>query len=110
MQSLISTLITTILGMVTSYVGIMQVLNGEMTLGGYMAFSTLSSYFTNPVSELVSLQMSIQQAQISIKRLTEIMDYESEQDETREYTEMEKSTVTLSSRMSPSATAAVLRP
>ena len=34
--------------------------------------------------------MSIQQAQISIKRLTEIMDYESEQDETREYTEMEK--------------------
>ena len=89
-QSLISTLITTILGMVTSYVGIMQVLNGEMTLGGYMAFSTLSSYFTNPVSELVSLQMSIQQAQISIKRLTEIMDYESEQDETREYTEMEK--------------------
>ena len=46
-QSLISTLITTILGMVTSYVGIMQVLNGEMTLGGYMAFSTLSSYFTN---------------------------------------------------------------
>ena len=89
-QSLISTLITTILGMVTSYVGIMQVLNGEMTLGGYMAFSTLSSYFTSPVSELVGLQMSIQQAQISIKRLTEIMDYESEQDETREYTEMEK--------------------
>ena len=89
-QSLISTLITTILGMVTSYVGIMQVLNGEMTLGGYMAFSTLSAYFTSPVSELVGLQMSIQQAQISIKRLTEIMDYESEQDETREYTEMEK--------------------
>ena len=88
-QSLVSTLITTILGMVTSYVGIMQVLNGDMTLGGYMAFSTLSSYFTSPVSELVSLQMSIQQAQISIKRLTEIMDYESEQDPDREYTEME---------------------
>ena len=55
--------------------------------------------------------MSIQQAQISIKRLTEIMDYESEQDETREYTEMEKDRWwTLSSRMSPSATAAVPRP
>ena len=86
-QSLISTLITTILGMVTSYVGIMQVLNGEMTLGGYMAFSTLSSYFTNPVSELVSLQMSIQQAQISIKRLTEIMDYPAE-DEANEGSEL----------------------
>ncbi len=33
--------------------------------------------------------MSIQQAQISIKRLTEIMDYESEQDLEKEYTEME---------------------
>ena len=89
-QSLISSVIMTVLNMVTTYVGITQVLNGQLTLGGYMAFSTLSSYFTSPVSELVSLQMSIQQAQISIKRLTEIMDYESEQDETREYTEMEK--------------------
>ena len=72
-------MISTILGMVTSYVGIMQVLNGNMTLGSYMAFSTLSTYFTSPVSDLISLQMSIQEAQISMKRLTEIMDYESEQ-------------------------------
>ncbi len=41
-QSLISTLITTVLTMVTTYVGYMQVLNGQLTLGGYMAFSTLS--------------------------------------------------------------------
>ena len=89
-QSLFSTLISTILGMVTSYVGIMQVLNGNMTLGSYMAFSTLSSYFTSPVSDLISMQMSIQEAQISMKRLTEIMDYESEQKDDREYTEMEQ--------------------
>ena len=89
-QSLISSLISTILGMVTTYVGIMQVLNGQMTLGGYMAFSTLSSYFTSPISELISMQMSIQEASISMKRLTEIMDYESEQDPNQEYTEMEQ--------------------
>ena len=77
-QSLISTLITTILGMVTSYVGIMQVLNGEMTLGGFMAFSTLSGYFTSPLSNLIGLQMEIQEASISMKRLTEIMDYPAE--------------------------------
>ena len=76
--------------MVTSYVGIMQVLNGNMTLGSYMAFSTLSSYFTSPVSDLISMQMSIQEAQISMKRLTEIMDYESEQKDDHEYTEMEQ--------------------
>ena len=89
-QSLISSLISTILGMVTTYVGIMQVLNGQMTLGGYMAFSTLSSYFTSPISDLIGMQMSIQEASISMKRLTEIMDYESEQKDDQEYTEMEQ--------------------
>ena len=89
-QSLISSLISTILGMVTTYVGIMQVLNGQLTLGGYMAFSTLSSYFTSPISELINMQMSIQEASISMKRLTEIMDYESEQKPDQEYTEMEQ--------------------
>ena len=78
MQSLISTLITSILGIVTFYVGILQVLNGEMTLGGFMAFSTLSSYFTSPLSNLIGLQMQIQEASISMKRLTEIMDYPAE--------------------------------
>ena len=88
-QSLISSVIMTVLNMVTTYVGITQVLNGQLTLGGYMAFSTLSGYFTSPVSELISMQMSIQEASISMKRLTEIMDYESEQDDDHEYTEME---------------------
>ena len=76
-QSLISSVIMTVLNMVTTYVGITQVLNGQLTLGGYMAFSTLSGYFTSPVSELISMQMSIQEASISMK------------DDDREYTEME---------------------
>ena len=88
-QSLISSVITTVLSMVTTYVGITQVLNGQLTLGGYMAYSTLAGYFTSPVSDPIGMQMSIQEASISMKRLTEIMDYESEQDDTREYTEME---------------------
>ena len=88
-QSLISSVIMTVLSMVTTYVGITQVLNGQLTLGGYMAYSTLAGYFTSPVSDLIGMQMSIQEASISMKRLTEIMDYESEQDDTREYTEME---------------------
>ena len=85
-QGLISSFISTGFGMLTTYVGIMQVLNGEMTLGGYMAFSTLSSYFTSPLSNLIGLQMQIQEASISMKRLTEIMDYPAEY-ETAEGTE-----------------------
>ena len=93
--------------------GISQVLHGEMTLGGFMAFSTLSSYFTSPLSNLISLQMSIQEAGISMKRLTEIMDYpaEDENDEGSELTPLEKvGGATSSSRTSPSATATVLGP
>ena len=78
--------------MLTTYVGISQVLHGEMTLGGFMAFSTLSSYFTSPLSNLIGLQMSIQEAGISMKRLTEIMDYpaEDEANEGSELTPLEK--------------------
>lgn len=91
-QSLISSFISTGFSMLTTYVGISQVLNGEMTLGGFMAFSTLSSYFTSPLSNLIGLQMQIQEATISMKRLTEIMDYPSEYStaEGEEQTDLEK--------------------
>ena len=91
-QGLISSFISTGFSMLTTYVGISQVLNGEMTLGGFMAFSTLSSYFTSPLSNLIGLQMEIQEASISMKRLTEIMDYpaENETAEGMEQSEMEK--------------------
>ena len=86
-QGLISSFISTGFSMLTTYVGISQVLNGEMTLGGFMAFSTLSSYFTSPLSNLIGLQMQIQEASISMKRLTEIMDYPAE-DEANEGCEL----------------------
>ena len=91
-QGLISSFISTGFSMLTTYVGITQVLNGEMTLGGFMAFSTLSGYFTSPLSNLIGLQMQIQEASISMKRLTEIMDYpaENETAEGMEQSEMEK--------------------
>ena len=89
-QTLITTLITTGFSMLTTYIGITQVLQGDITLGSFMAFSTLSSYFTNPVSNLVSLQLQIQEASISMKRLTEIMDYETEQSDEQEHTELEQ--------------------
>ena len=84
-QGLISTFISTGFSMLTTYVGISQVLHGEMTLGGFMAFSTLSSYFTSPLSNLIGLQMSIQEAGISMKRLTEIMDYPAEDENDKGY-------------------------
>lgn len=61
-----------------------------MTLGGFMAFSTLSSYFTSPLSNLIGLQMQIQEASISMKRLGEIMDYPSETVGDEDRTDLDK--------------------
>lgn len=79
-QGTISKIIGSVGNMVLLYVGISSVINNQLTLGSYMAFMTLSSYFLDPISNLISLQLSIQEANISMKRLSEIMDYEREQD------------------------------
>lgn len=91
-QGSISSLISTGGNLLLTYFGIMQVINNEMTLGTMMAFMTLAGYFMDPVSRLVSLQLSIQEANISMKRISEILDYEREQDiETKGiYQELEK--------------------
>ena len=78
-QGTISSMISGIGNLVLMYVGISSVINNDMTLGSYMAFMTLAGYFTDPVSNLVGLQLQIQEANISMKRLAEIMDYEREQ-------------------------------
>ncbi len=77
-QGSISSIISGIGNLVLLYVGISQVINGNLTLGSYMAFMTLAGYFMDPIGNLVSLQLSIQEANISMKRLSEILDYERE--------------------------------
>lgn len=87
-QSLISGIVGSVGNMVLVYVGMLGVIRGDLTLGSYMAFSTLAGYFTNPVSNLVGMQLQIQEAQISIKRLSEIMESKQEQS-TGNYIELE---------------------
>lgn len=77
-QGSISSIISGIGNLVLLYMGISQVINGNLTLGSYMAFMTLAGYFMEPIGNLVNLQLSIQEANISMKRLSEILDYERE--------------------------------
>ncbi|MFA9377905.1 MAG: peptidase domain-containing ABC transporter [Lachnotalea sp.] len=79
-QGSISGVISTVGNLILMYFGIMQVINNDITLGAMMAFTTLSGYFMDPVSRLVGLQLQIQEANISMKRMTEILDYEEEQE------------------------------
>ena len=56
------------------------VIGGEATLGTLVAFMSLAGYFIDPIGRLVSLQLSIQEADISLKRLAEIYEVEEESD------------------------------
>ncbi len=92
-QESISSLVSTIGNLVLMYFGVMQVIEGDITLGSMMAFMTLSGYFMDPVGRLVGLQLQIQEASISMKRISEILDYEREQEEGHGYyQELEKIT------------------
>lgn len=86
-QGAISNLVSTVGNLVLMYVGIMQVIDSNITLGSLMSFMTLSGYFMDPVGRLVSLQLQIQEANISMKRMSEILDYEQEQVVTEEQEE-----------------------
>lgn len=87
-QSSISSLISTAGNLIIMYFGIRQVIDGKLSLGSLMAFTTMAGYFMDPVGRLVSLQLQIQEANISMKRLTEILDYDTEQSED-EFNELE---------------------
>lgn len=88
-QGVVSSLVSMLFNTIMTYVGITQVLEGTLSLGSYMAFTTLAGYFTSPISNLISLQYSIQECTISMKRLTEIMDHELEQPADQTFNELE---------------------
>ncbi|SDP50468.1 peptidase domain-containing ABC transporter [Clostridium gasigenes] len=80
-QGTISGGVSTIGNLVLMYIGARMIMNGDITLGSLMAFTTLSGYFMDPIGRLISIQLSIQEASISLKRISEIYEIEKEQDE-----------------------------
>lgn len=78
-QGSISSLVQTIGNMCVTYFGIVQVIDGGLSLGSFMAFTTMAGYFLDPIGRLVQLQLQLQEANISMKRLAEILDYDKEE-------------------------------
>lgn len=56
------------------------VLNGDMTLGSFIAFSAYLGYMTGPVGQFASLFTTLQQAAVSLERFFEYADSKAEQD------------------------------
>ena len=65
------------------WVGAGFVLDGEITPGELLSFYALIAYFTGPVSSLVGMNKTIQNAMIAADRLFEIMDLERESAENK---------------------------
>ena len=56
------------------WVGVYQVVNGELSLGQMIAFRIIASYVTGPILRLSSLWQGFQQVSISMERLADIVD------------------------------------
>ena len=62
------------------WIGTLDVLNGEITIGQLITFNVLLTYFLNPVKNLINLQPTMQSAIVAAKRLNEILYLEQEKD------------------------------
>lgn len=61
-------------GIVILWVGAVQVLKGNMTMGQLITYNALLAYFLGPIKNIVNLQSTIQTAVVAAERLGEIMD------------------------------------
>lgn len=83
-QGSISAGVSTVGNLAIMTIGAISIMNGDMTIGDLLVFSTLSGYFIGPISNLIGLQLTFQEASIAMSRLSEIYELESEQDEDEE--------------------------
>jgi len=77
-QGIISMFVNSLGNLIFMGIGAISIINGNMSIGDLLVFQTLSQYFTEPIQSLVSLQLTFQEAQIAMKRLSELMTIERE--------------------------------
>lgn len=80
-QSSLKTTIELIGGVIILWIGGIQVIQGNMTMGQLITFNSLLAYFLDPVKNLINLQPQMQTAVVAAERLGEILDLEAEKDE-----------------------------
>ncbi|MEL6259567.1 MAG: peptidase domain-containing ABC transporter [Cyanobacteria bacterium J06626_6] len=68
-------------GLLVLWVGASLVLEGNLTLGGLIAFRIISGYVTQPLLRLTQLWQNFQETALSLERLSDIIDNPQEQAE-----------------------------
>lgn len=77
-QQTLTGLISTIGTTAILWIGVSDILSGNMTLGSLITFNALLAYFLDPIKNLINLQPTMQTAIVAAERLSEILDLELE--------------------------------
>ena len=80
-QSSLKVAIELIGGIVILWVGGVNVIEGNLTMGQLITFNSLLVYFLDPVKNLINLQPQMQTAVVAAERLGEILDLDAEKSE-----------------------------
>ncbi|MBH0346653.1 bacteriocin ABC transporter ATP-binding protein [Bacillus thuringiensis serovar muju] len=68
-------------GAIILWIGAIQVLKGNMTIGELITYNALLVYFLDPIENLISIQPTMQSALVAGERLNEIFDLDAEKSE-----------------------------
>lgn len=71
-------------GTIILWVGALQVLKGNMTIGELITYNALLVYFLNPIENIIGIQPTMQSALVAAERLNDIFDLEIEKSEAEE--------------------------
>jgi len=82
--STISTLVQTVGTTLFLWYGARQVLDGQLSIGQLLAFTTLAASIMAPVLRLVDAWDALQDARIAVERLNDVFDARSEEADSRE--------------------------
>ncbi len=77
-EGTITAFLATVGGIIILWVGGVNVIKGDMTIGQLLTFNALLAYFLEPIKNLINLQPMLQTAIVASDRLGEILDLELE--------------------------------
>jgi len=80
-QNSLKGLVKSIFSIVILWVGGIEVLKGNISIGGLLTFNALLVYFLEPIENIINLQPMMQSAIVAGERLGEILDLELEKNE-----------------------------
>jgi len=77
-QSFISATINSIGNIFSLGIGASLIIDGVISIGDLLVFQSISQFFIGPIQNLVGLQITFQEAQVAMNRLTELMSVDRE--------------------------------